>query len=445
MISTLFHSRRRILKALGMAAGAGLLTPLAFGLSRGSTALQPPGRVVDRRYFGMHMHGIAVRRPWVPYGDCLTAWPEADFGSWRLWDAYVAWPNLQPHRDRWDFSVLDHYVDLAGKHDVEIVLPLGLTPAWASARPDEKSSYKPGNAAEPASLDDWRTYVRKVAERYKGHIRHYEFWNEPNVPPGVQGAFFSGTVEKAVELAQEAYRVLKDVDPENKFAAPATVGSGKHLDWLDRFLGLGGKDALDVLSHHFYVAESSPESMLPLIGKVRGTMNRHGLGHVPIWNTEAGWWIANQGGMKNRDGLVSGWKKLDASDGAAYVARALILGWAAGLERYYWYSWDHGNMGLIEPSDRTLKPAGKAYDTVVGWLEGAVMSSCSESDGLWICDLSHPDGSRAMIAWRESGEQSPWRLPSGHVFRETVQLDGSVSGLAPSAHIQLGQQPVLVR
>ena len=80
----------------------------------------------------MHIHGMVVPRPGLKEP---TPWPSVPFGAWRLWDAYVGWPQLEPKQGTWNFSTLDKYVALAEAHNVEILLPLGLTPEWASARP----------------------------------------------------------------------------------------------------------------------------------------------------------------------------------------------------------------------------------------------------------------------------------------------------------------------
>src|SRR5580704_5261031 len=112
-----------------------------------------PNHPITAQYFGMHIHHTASGTPW----------PPVQFGSWRLWDSGVAWPQLEPQLGKWDFTLLDRYVQLAAQHHVEIVLTLGLTPAWASARPQEPSAYSRGNAAEPRSLADWEDYVRVVA------------------------------------------------------------------------------------------------------------------------------------------------------------------------------------------------------------------------------------------------------------------------------------------
>lgn len=426
--------RRNALRWMTVAGAAAVLPPIASGLAREQIKLLPPSRPVDRLYFGLHMHRA----------DAGTPWPQVRFGSWRLWDAYVSWSYLEPQRGNWDFKRLDKYVAMAKLTGVEILLPLGLTPAWASARPNEKSSYSPGNAAEPASMEDWRNYVRTVAKRYQGRIRYFEFWNEPNVPWSPQGSFFSGSLESAVALAREAYAVLKEVDSGNRLAAPAAVGSKEHLLWLDRYLAAGGKRYLDVLSYHFYVAESEPEAMLSLVGKVRDIARKHGLGNVPLWNTEAGWWIANRDGSKSNAGVVSGWKQLNPNQAAGYVAQALILGWAVGLERYFWYSWDHDKMGLIEPEDKTLKPAGVAYATVLRWLDGMVMVSCEVVDGLWHCTLKRPDGSTARIVWLKDGLGRHWSSPADWGGREMENLSGVRQLINTRTNMIIDQSPVLI-
>lgn len=438
MNTVLFYGRRRILKGLGMAAGAGLLSPLAFGLSRGSSALQPPGMAVDSRYFGMHMHGIAVRRSWVPYVDRLTAWPEVDFGSWRLWDAYVAWPNLQPHRNRWDFSVLDHYIELAIEHDVEIVLPLGLTPAWASTRPDEKSSYKPGNAAEPANLDDWRIYVRTVARRYKGRIRIYEIWNEINLK-----GFYTGDLDTMVTLARIAYEEIKSVDPDALVVSPSITGDGRNPEWLDRYLARGGGKYADVIGYHFYVPKRAPEAILPVVRDVKAIMSKHGIEEKPLWNTEAGWWIDNLSPTERLGAAGSDWLRLDQQTAAAYVSRALILNWAAGVSRFYWYAWDNRDMGLYDVSAQENKFAAHAYTRTVAWMRGAKFHRCENKKTVWVCELEDRQGMKSRIVWRESGKASPWQVPLEWAASEYESLAGVREPVGEM--LQLGQHPVMLR
>lgn len=434
LVSVLEHAdpaRRKVLLAL---IGSGCLVGLtAMGASGGVAGkrLRPPAVPIPRAYFGLHMHRA----------DAGTPWPPVGFGSWRLWDAYTTWPMLEPQRGQWDFKRLDKYVAMARLTGVDILLPLGLSPAWASARPDEPSAYKPGNAAEPANIADWQNYVRTVAERYKGKIRYYELWNEPNLRN-----FYSGSVETMLELARETYAILKQVDSRNVLAAPAVTEGGKQLDWLDRYLALGGGQFMDVLSHHFYVPREAPEHMLQIVADVRKIMTRHGVAYKPLWNTETGWWMENGDGTDSRPAPFTTWKKLDLEEAASYVSRSLILGWAAGLERFYWFAWDNHSMGLIEPSTKALKPAGQAFARTREWLQGSVMTGCELADGVWICTLNHPAGGKARIVWHESEEVRLWSPPADWGAGEVEALDGTRQAPGGSvAKLKLTRSPLYLR
>src|ERR1700722_15019651 len=136
-----------------------------------SASAQP----VPETYFGMHMHGIIVPRP---YTKRVTPWPDVPFDAWRLMDAYVKWYELEPRKNEFNFERLDEYVAIAQEKHVQVLLPLVGTPPWASARQTEAKSGNPvGTAAEPADMDDWRNFVRTLATRYKGKIEAYEIWN----------------------------------------------------------------------------------------------------------------------------------------------------------------------------------------------------------------------------------------------------------------------------
>ncbi|NWG38566.1 MAG: beta-galactosidase [Hydrogenophilaceae bacterium] len=425
---------------LGLSHRIGLLL-LSVVFSITACAVQTPavpGAVSDT-YFGMHLHRAVVPQPWLPDGERLTPWPEAKFGSWRLWDAYVAWPNLEPQKGKWQFATLDKYVAMAQLAGVEVLLPLGLSPPWASARPSETSSYKPGNAAEPRDIEDWRNYVRTVATRYKGRIRAYEIWNEPNLK-----GFYTGTPEKLLELSRVAYETLKAVDPAITIVSPAVTGDGRHPEWLDHYLALGGGQYADVIAYHFYVPRQAPEAMLPVIAKVQHIMRKHNQDHKPLWNTETGWRIANKTITQRIGAAGENWSNLDDAQAAAYVARALVLGWAAGVQRFYWYAWDNVDMGLIDPADKSLKPAGAAYGRVREWMLGATFAGCNEDGSLWVCTLIRADGKPARIVWRTGGE-ALWQVPAAWQALTLETLAGDVRTFDGQQVVMLGQFPVLVR
>jgi len=117
--------------------------------------------------------------------------------------------------DYWDhkwnksaWKKYDDILDLAEKHGLEIIARLDNPPAW---------SRQVGNAegwslAPPDDYTDFGDFVYAVVSRYRGRIRYYQIWNEPNIFPewGDQPTDPVGYVE----LLKVAYRRAKEADPD---------------------------------------------------------------------------------------------------------------------------------------------------------------------------------------------------------------------------------------
>jgi hypothetical protein len=376
--------------------------------------ISPPTTVIPAELFGMHFHHLGGTTPW----------PDAPIAEWRLWDAYVAWPNLQPAKNRWRFELLDHYVAMAAEHHVGLLLPLGLSPAWASARPLEKSTYSPGFAAEPRDMEDWRTYVRTVVQRYKGRIGAYEIWNEPNLKQ-----FWSGSVDQMIGLTAEAARIIRSIDPQALIVSPSAT-QDRGLAWLSEFLSKGGGTVVDVIGYHLYVAPQPPESTLALASSVKQLMLQAGIADKPLWNTEAGWFLP---------------KPFPPELAAAYVIREFVVNWAAGVQRLYWYAWDNHGWVSLETTQRdntTLTVAGDAYAVAFRWLIGSRMQSCSEdNEQTWTCEIER-DRHRQWMVWNVTGARL-FHVP-GEWHAQSIELvSGSREPLRNDA-LEIGQTPVLV-
>jgi hypothetical protein len=385
--------------------------------------LPGPSERVPLEYFGMHIHNAVDGSPWPPF----------KFGSWRQWDSRVTWPYIQPERGKWDFSRLDRYMGLAERFGIEMLYPLGLSPRWASARPDEPSGYRPGNMAEPGDLEDWRQFVRMMAARYKGRIRKWEIWNEIHDSK----RFFSGSFDIMVQMAGIAYQELKAADSGNFVLTPSFTGPYREsLDALDRYLRLGGGKNADVLSYHFYLLQGRrPEELRSYVASVRAVLDRNGLARMPIWNSESGFRIVNADGapevMKLNDSV---WPKHDVQRGADYTARSLIVGWMSGLKRFYWYAWDNAAYGLMEPHSKQPKAAAMAYGQVTSWLTGKVVEHCDIGDNqTWICELVAAGGAKAWIVWNAADREgtAPLRASDIATIVEVQLLNGIVSAFEP--------------
>lgn len=436
-ISPRFERARRrpavLFLSVCMALTGGVIWVSKSGFTAEDVYLNAGSGPIPPAYFGMHIHEAAAN----------GAWPPIPFGAWRLSDAYVAWPDLEPQKGQWRFDRLDKHVASAEEHGVEVLLPLAHSPRWASARPEEPSAYRqPGWAAEPRNLADWRAYVRQVARRYKGRVRYYEIWNEPNTK-----TLYSGRIESLVALTRAAREELKDVDPGIVVISPSFVEKDG-LKKLDDFLAKGGGRYVDVIGYHFYVISEKPEKMLSFIIRVRQIMEKRGVGAKPLWNTETGWLISNNRGSVDptQVGFPRDTPVLTPEQASAYVARALILSWSAGVNRLYWYAWDNKAMGLSEEAGNTLKPAALAYRQIYHWLRGGTINSCRGSDaGIWTCQLTRHGGDRAWLVWA-TAEGGRWSPPPDWQAVEWEGLDGQLTKIAGAEKsFPIGPNPVLVR
>lgn len=361
-------------RLLSIVLGLGLASNPIFVVE-----LQPPTSTIPATYFGLHIHHLDRPTP--------TPWPNMPVPAWRLWDAEVTWSDLEPNKGQWQFGRLDRYVSLAQQNHTALLLALGGCPPWASSHPRLPSDYSPGFTAPPANIEDWRNYVRTIATRYKGRIEGYEIWNEPNL-----SGFWSGTTDQIVMLTKEASQIIHAVDPSAKLVSPsATAAYG--VPWLGEFLQKGGGQYVDVIGFHFYVDPHTlaPEDMIPVIQRVRQVMTDNGMANKPLWNTETGWL---QPAKFDSDEIAAG-----------FLARAYILSWAAGVQRFYWYAWDNRSLAIVtyKEAERKTTPAGSAYKIMEEWLVGARMDSCTESaDHTWTCQLNR-SGKKEWIVWNSQG------------------------------------------
>lgn len=383
--------------------------------------LQTPKGAIPASYFGMHIHHLSDPVP--------TPWPNVPVPQWRLWDAGVTWADLQPAKGQWQFQRLDGYVSLAEQRGTGLLLTLGGSPTWASARPQLKSSYYPGFTAEPSNIEDWREYVRTVVSRYKGRIQAYEIWNEPNLRD-----FWSGSMDQMLTLTREASQVIHNVDPKALVVSPSATTAVYGIPWLAEFLEKGGGQYVDVIAFHFYVdAPLPPEGMLPIMQRVRQLLAQNGLADKPVWNTETGWLPP---------------AKFDSDElAAAFLARAYIINWAAGVQRFYWYAWDNQYVTLVtyKENTRTVTPAGHTYEIIQQWLVGATVNNCTESaDHTWACALKRKRKSR-WIVWNTLGNRKfdvphSWNVASAtRLLQESRPLKGTSVDIGPVPTLLAGQ------
>jgi uncharacterized protein (TIGR03437 family) len=347
-------------------------------------------------------------------------WPAARFGTLRLWDSGTTWTALEPLRGVWNFAPLDAWVAAAQANGApDIILTLGQTPAWASSNPDDVNYVGAGAPAPPTNIQDWNDYVTAVAQRYKGRIRYYEIWNEPN-----DNTYFTGTVAQLAQLTQAAYQILKAVDPQNTVISPAAYSAG----YLDTFLATGAGAYVDVVAQHFYT--TPPEATGPLIANVRLVMNKYGLGGMPLWDTEG----------------ASGDTTTPQAQAAAYITRKYLTDLAYGSGRYDWYTWGNATafcVGTAQTDPIALTEAGQAYRYLFDWLLGASLTQAViDPSGTWQIWLTLATGDPAIIVWNPA-QNVAFTIPAAIQARTVRDIFGGATAVQGTT-ITVTDSPVLL-
>ncbi|PJF23128.1 MAG: hypothetical protein CUN56_02490 [Phototrophicales bacterium] len=191
----------------------------------------------------------------------------------------------------------DLIVALAEEYGLEIQARLDNPPLWVHARNPEIGAFAP-----PDDIQQFVDFAVAVATRYRGRIRFYQVWNEPNIYPewGNQPV----NPEGYTELLCATYHALKQVDPNivviSGALAPTQALTGRDLNdfiFLQRMYQAGAGDCFDILSVQGYGLNSGPTDrrMRPTVVNVgrnqyiRDLMVANGDAHKPIWISEAAW------------------------------------------------------------------------------------------------------------------------------------------------------------
>lgn len=345
---------------------------------------------VTKNYFGVHLHRLVLH----PNEKALTtSWPEIAVGSVRLWDAGTNWADIAPKAGVWDYSRMDTYVNTANRNGAGVLYTLGSTPRWASARPDEPCPYGYGCGAESVRMAHWEEYVRRVVQRYGDRIRAYELWNEPNFSDFArdvgQPGFYTGSVAQMVEMAKVARKTLTELSPDALLCSPGFVNGP---DRLEKFLAEGGAKYVQAVCYHFY-AEGSAH-FVRQVSEVRAIMKRNGVAHLPLWNTETG--VDTLQYNEPPSGIAARTRP----DAVARLSQMLILGSAAGMERFYYYAWDNARSGMVSANGQKLF----GYESLLkiqSWLIGARFSGCRSAGTLVICEANQA-GKNFAFVWATS-------------------------------------------
>jgi hypothetical protein len=201
------------------------------------------------------------------------------------------------NKDAW--ANYDNVIDLAHEYGMDVIARVDTSPDWS--RPG-RSSENDWDQAPPERFEDYGDFLYTLASRYRGKIRAYQIWNEPNlaIEWGQQAPDPAGYTR----LLTIAYARIKAADPDaivlSAAMAPTIEESDRALNelvFLQQMYDAGARGAFDVLAVQAYGLRSGPDDLRLTSGDVnfsrtlvvRELMVKNGDAARPIWATEVGW------------------------------------------------------------------------------------------------------------------------------------------------------------
>lgn len=220
----------------------------------------------------------------------------------------------------------DFIVDTAAKYGLQVIARLDRPPDWA-----REPNTTP--MAPPKDFAAYGRFVHEVAKHFKGRVRYYQVWNEPNLTEEWGG---KPVDPKAyVELLKVAYAEIKRADPDayvlSAPLAQTTERNQAHLnevDFLDGMYRAGAKPYFDVLFANAYGFSLPPEDPPnPAVLNfsrfllLREVMERHGDGGKAVWFNEFGW----NAPPDNLPPEAIKWGRVTEEQQAEYTVRAVQM------------------------------------------------------------------------------------------------------------------------
>jgi len=198
------------------------------------------------------------------------------------------WNRIESLRNQFNWKRIDDVVNKAKVKGICILANMSGTPSWANNGK--------GKNVPPVKKAYWKNFVRWTVNRYKKKIKYWAMWNEPNLHE-----FWTGSVEEYLDLILiPGAETAKMIDPGCKIVGPDLAHlhskDSKWNIWLRKIIRYGGKENLDVISHHIYdndgpidIINKLEWDQAPLIPAVVKVLQEEGVSNKPFWITETGW------------------------------------------------------------------------------------------------------------------------------------------------------------
>jgi len=394
-----------------------------------------------------------------PYGITMYGSVDEAAGLGRMQDAGASWVvtlmdwgQIEPVKGQFNWSQFDTKVRNAQTAGFEVFVLLVNNPAWASSNPNG-----PVN-----NIQDLVDFVTAAAQRYSCEVpgnpcvRYWSFYPEPD-----RNTRFGNNPQAMADIVAAVGPAIRGVMP----SAKVLIG-GLAYDWftedggpfvrsfLSEVLAAlnsrgGARNFIDAVAFHYYpISEARWPTIREKAGEIRGIMAQAGVGDLPVYVPEMGFWSSNNNNVKNKNPCYS------SED---YQARRLVemfvLGQAAGVQKLAWFEvFDAVSLvndycteehGLFWGTDLSRpKKAYWAYKTLTAELGGYAYSRPLSTGQVEAHVFRAADGREKVVVWSQPKDQ-PGTFPVGWGCVQGVNITGQPFQYAGPVTLSLLRNDVL--
>ncbi len=193
-----------------------------------------------------------------------------------------AWRDIEgAGKGKFDWSHADQAVMLANAKGIDLLARMDNAPDWAAPGCFNAAKKQMGPAN---NTQDWVNFLTAFVTRYKGRIRAYEIWNEPNLAREWCGR--PPNPKAYAQLLQVSYKTIKAIDPNAMIISagmtPTTMNSAEalpdatYIEQLYSAMKNNSTGYFDVLGVHAAGYKAPPE------------MSPDDVGNNPVYNNNDG-------------------------------------------------------------------------------------------------------------------------------------------------------------
>lgn len=200
---------------------------------------------------------------------------DRDYADFELYKGYMSetgvgysrlqsgWAKTEQKKGKYDFTWIDAHVDG--------LLEEGIRP-WICLCYDNPLYHQYGldltakSFPDGPAMDGWVRYVKACAKRYKGKVKMWEVWNEPECGKNQLSA------EAYANLFVRTAKAIRSVDPDAKIAAFGACNPAAEFirTATEMIVKAGGLKYLDYVTYHAYYP--IPELIVPAVRQLQQDM-----------------------------------------------------------------------------------------------------------------------------------------------------------------------------